>query len=83
MNTISISRRRFAQLLGAGAAGAVARPALTLARPVQQPATHPVHTGVVRLSSNENPYGPSPKAPKAMSDAFGMAGRYPDERPGH
>ena len=34
---------------------------------------------VVRLSSNENPYGPSPKAFKAMSDAFGLACRYPDE----
>ena len=80
MNTNSISRRRFAQLLGAGAACAVARPALTLGKPVQQPATHPVRPGVVRLSSNENPYGPSPKALQAMSDAFGLSGRYPDER---
>ena len=80
MNTNSISRRRFAQLLGVGVAGAVARPSLTLAKPVQQPATHPLRTGVVRLSSNENPYGPSPKALKAMSDAFGLANRYPDER---
>ncbi|MEO6969442.1 MAG: aminotransferase class I/II-fold pyridoxal phosphate-dependent enzyme [Chthoniobacterales bacterium] len=80
MNTISISRRRFAQLLGLGAAGAVARPALTLAKYVQQPATHPVRTGVVRLSSNENPYCPAPKALQAMTDAFGLACRYPDER---
>ena len=80
MNTISISRRRFAQLLGVGAAGAVARPAFTLAKYVQQPATHPVRTGIVRLSSNENPFGPSPKALQAMTDAFGLACRYPDER---
>lgn len=33
----------------------------------------------MRLSSNENPYGPSPKALKAMNDAFGLACRYPDE----
>jgi len=33
----------------------------------------------VRLSSNENPYGPSPKALKAMTDAFGLACRYPDD----
>src|SRR5262245_60435411 len=79
MNTNSISRRRFAHLLGIGAVCAAARPSLTLARPVQQPATHPVRTGVVRLSSNENPYGPSPKALKAMSDSFGLACRYPDE----
>jgi histidinol-phosphate aminotransferase len=79
MNTNSISRRRFAQLLGAGAACAVARPSLTLAKPGQAPATHPLRTGVVRLSSNENPYGPSPEALKAMTDAFGLACRYPDE----
>src|SRR5437660_1524628 len=60
MNTISISRRRFAQLLGAGAACAVARPALSFAgtlsaKPVAQPAADLLATaGVVRLSSNEN-----------------------------
>lgn len=32
---------------------------------------------LVRLSSNENPYGPSPKVRKAMSEAFDMACRYP------
>ena len=80
MNTNSISRRRFAQLLGAGAGCTLARPSLTLAKPVQAPATHPLRTGVVRLSSNENPYGPSPKALKAMSDAFDLSCRYPDKR---
>ncbi|PYJ39728.1 MAG: hypothetical protein DME81_02850, partial [Verrucomicrobia bacterium] len=34
---------------------------------------------VVRLSANENPYGPSPKALKAMNDAFSLSCRYPDE----
>lgn len=33
----------------------------------------------MRLSSNENPYGPSPKALKAMNDSFGLSCRYPDE----
>ena len=76
MNTISISRRRFAQLLSAGAAAAVVRPALSLAgSPEQQAAA----SEVVRLSANENPYGPSPKAFKAMTDAFSLASRYPDE----
>jgi histidinol-phosphate aminotransferase len=83
MNTISISRRRFAQLLGAGAAVAVARPALSLAGPPPDPspaASSPGTTGaIVRLSSNENPYGPSPKALKAMTDAFGLSCRYPDD----
>jgi histidinol-phosphate aminotransferase len=75
MNTVSISRRRFAQLLGAGAAAAVARPTLSFAG-------SPEHTAVpevVRLSANEHPYGPSPKAVKAMTDAFGLVSRYPDE----
>ncbi|MFY9820413.1 MAG: aminotransferase class I/II-fold pyridoxal phosphate-dependent enzyme, partial [Thermoanaerobaculia bacterium] len=34
---------------------------------------------IVRLSSNENPYGPSPAAFDAMRDGFGLAWRYPDE----
>jgi histidinol-phosphate aminotransferase len=77
MNTNSISRRDFARLLGAGAACAVVRPAFTFAEdPV---ATEQVSSTVVRLSSNENPYGPSPKALQAMTDAFGLACRYPDE----
>src|SRR6266404_2231288 len=77
MNTISISRRKFAQLLGAGAACAVIKPAFSLA--VESAASSTI-TGVVRLSSNENPYGPSPKALKAMGNAFDLACRYPDEQ---
>src|SRR6266404_7287953 len=77
MNTMSISRRKFAQLLGAGAACAVVKPAFSLA---VEPAARSTTTGVVRLSSNENPYGPSPKALKAMTDSFGLSCRYPDEQ---
>jgi histidinol-phosphate aminotransferase len=77
---MSISRRKFAQLLGAGAAAAITRPALTLgkAAPAEAPGAS-AKAGLVRLSSNENPYGPSPQALKAMSDAFDLACRYPDE----
>lgn len=80
MNNITISRRRFAQLLSAGAAGALVKPALSLAK--TNPATHPptaLLTRSVRLSSNENPYGPSPHGLKAMTEAFNLACRYPDE----
>jgi histidinol-phosphate aminotransferase len=78
---MTISRRKFAQLLGAGAAGAVARPALSFAETVAAASPASVAgSSVVRLSSNENPYGPSSEALKAMSDAFGLACRYPDER---
>lgn len=82
MKTMSISRRRFAHLMGLSAAAAVVRPALSFAgEPVGSPAASiPPATGVVRLSSNENPYGPSARALTAMKDAFGVAWRYPDEQ---
>ncbi|HEV7668501.1 MAG TPA: histidinol-phosphate transaminase [Thermoanaerobaculia bacterium] len=79
-----ISRRRFAALLGLGAASAALRPSLVLAQtaaataPASNPAI-PANT-VVRLSSNENPYGPSPAALDAMRESLGVAWRYPDER---
>jgi histidinol-phosphate aminotransferase len=80
MNTMSISRRKFAQLLGAGAAVAVVRPPLSFAKPTQSIATSSTAGGnIVRLSANENPYGPSPMALKAMTDSFGLSCRYPDE----
>lgn len=36
-------------------------------------------TDVIKLSSNENPYGPSPQARKAMSEAVNGSNRYPWE----
>ncbi|HEV8185292.1 MAG TPA: aminotransferase class I/II-fold pyridoxal phosphate-dependent enzyme [Chthoniobacterales bacterium] len=80
MSTITLSRRRFAHLLGAGAAAAVLKPAFSFpAEGVPSPATG----GVVRLSSNENPYGPSAKALEAMTKGFDLACRYPDEHNDH
>lgn len=35
------------------------------------------HNGIVRLSSNENPYAPAPKVRAAMTNAFDKACRYP------
>ena len=69
----ALSRRAFAQLLGAGAAAAaIPFPVLAATKPRAA-------SGAVRLSSNENPYGPSPQAIEAMRDAFSLAWRYPDE----
>ena len=80
MNTMSISRRRFAQLLGAGAAAVVVKPPLSFAKPTQSAATSSTRgRNIVRLSANENPYGPSLKALQAMTDSFGLSCRYPDE----
>ncbi|PYK11438.1 MAG: aminotransferase [Verrucomicrobia bacterium] len=80
MNTMSISRRKFAQLLGAGAAAAIVRPRFSFAKPTQVTTTSLTPGGnIVRLSANENPYGPCPKALQAITDSFGLACRYPDE----
>ncbi len=35
-------------------------------------------SGSIKLASNENPLGPSPKAQKAMKEAMGILNRYPD-----
>jgi histidinol-phosphate aminotransferase len=77
---MSVSRRRFAQLLGAGAAAVVVRPSLSFAKPTQAISTPLAESGnIVRLSANENPYGPSTNALQAMTESFGLACRYPDE----
>jgi len=76
MNHATISRRQFAHLLGAGAAAALVRPNIAFAK--ENPPVA-LKTAVVRLSANENPYGPSSKALKAMTETFGLACRYPDE----
>lgn len=78
----SISRRRFAHLLGLSAAYTVAQKRVIPATS-HHAAESMLHfkspSGTVRLNSNENPYGPSPLAIKAMTGAFGLAWRYPDE----
>ena len=67
---MNISRRNFGRSIGLAAIATGFRPAL---------AAKPVASGLVRLSANENPYGPSPAALQAIRDAFPLAWRYPDE----
>ena len=75
-----MSRRRFAQLFGVGAAALAARPSFALPGvATESTIASSAPANVVRLSSNENPYGPSPMAVKAMTEAFDLAWRYPDE----
>src|SRR5436190_14431215 len=74
MTNATLTRRSFSKLIGLGA-GYVALGPLAIGKTrVAEPAT-----SIVRLSSNENPYGPSPAALKAMTDGFSLAWRYPDE----
>ncbi|HJT30198.1 MAG TPA: aminotransferase class I/II-fold pyridoxal phosphate-dependent enzyme [Pyrinomonadaceae bacterium] len=72
MTNQTLSRRSFSKFLAAGAAYAT----LT-SRDEVRASLRP--TPIVRLSANENPYGPSPAALKAMTDGFSLAWRYPDE----
>src|SRR4051794_8958287 len=71
MQNNAVSRRTFARLVGAGAAIAALPFPLTA-----KPATA---GGSVRLSANENPYGPSPAAMQAVRDSLELVWRYPDE----
>ena len=73
----TLSRRSFSKSVGVGAAYVALQSARKANASVFVDA--PSSTNVVRLSSNENPYGPSPAALKAMTDGFGLAWRYPDE----
>ena len=74
MTSPSVSRRSFALSLGA-ALGTAAR-ALPGTRGGL--AADAGQRTAIDLSSNENPYGPSPAALDAMTRSQGMAGRYPD-----
>jgi histidinol-phosphate aminotransferase len=67
-------------MLGAGAALSFVRPGVSVAKTPNATAPKSVTNGIIRLNANENPYGPSPKALKAMNDAFGVACRYPFEQ---
>jgi histidinol-phosphate aminotransferase len=73
---MNLSRRAFARVLGAGAAAAVLPPLVSV-KPLFAATSAP--TDLIRLSANENPYGPSAAAIEAMRNAFAQAWRYPDE----
>lgn len=78
-----LSRRGFARILGTSAAYAALSPSLSFSAPaLRLVSNRAIATAAVRLSSNENPYGPSPLAVKAMTDAFSLAWRYPDDHEG-
>jgi histidinol-phosphate aminotransferase len=73
-----LTRRNFVRVLGSGVAYASLKPSTVFTAP-RVARTVPSNAELIRLSANENPYGPSPAALKAMTDAFSVAWRYPDE----
>jgi len=82
MTKLTISRRNFSKLISVSAAYAAAAGSGKARAAWRAPSSARASlatANVVRLSSNENPYGPSPAALKAMTDGFSLAWRYPDE----
>src|SRR5258705_2002561 len=86
MTNPTFSRRSFSKLMGVSAAYAAVGLAIAKSPgPASEvkgslfPAVPSSAAHVVRLSSNENPYGPSASALKAMTEGFSLAWRYPDE----
>lgn len=79
---MSVSRRRFVQLLGAGSAASLVAPTV-VARGLEARMAEPHGIGgpkdsAIRLDSNENPNGADRAALDAIVAALGVANRYPD-----
>lgn len=66
--------RRHLLAVGLGMTGAVFAPAASVA---QTPSPVPGKPDPIRLSANENPYGPGPKARAAIARGVEQASRYP------
>src|SRR5262245_36700059 len=83
----TLSRRQFTSTVGVGL-GLLARPARAAASAQAATPTAgrtpapaaPLSGGLIGLDSNENPYGPSPRALAAMTRSQGWAARYPDAK---
>ncbi|MGB6391143.1 MAG: aminotransferase class I/II-fold pyridoxal phosphate-dependent enzyme [Candidatus Acidiferrales bacterium] len=75
----SLSRRDFSRSLAQSLAVAcAAAPALAASHAALADAAPGAATaGPVRINYNENPYGPSPRARRALADSGSIAGRYP------
>ncbi len=76
---LALSRRSFARALGLGAAGALLRPVLVPSLAAIEPAAPAHPRRPVRLSANENPYGPPAAVAAALAEAAGRVAFYPDE----
>jgi histidinol-phosphate aminotransferase len=77
---MTTSRRGFLRLIGASAAaGATMQyPVMAASRAaIFEPSRLDLDDGLIRLNSNENAYGPSPKVADAIKSSIGSANRYP------
>ena len=81
MTATLLSRRHFARVIGASLGAIAVAPRLGRSAGVAAPAPRRhagLPPGAVRIDSNENPYGPSPKALEAMTFSQRVSARYPD-----
>ena len=81
MDAPIVSRRHFARLVGAALGAWAVAPRLARAGGPAVPAVRPhagLPPGAARIDSNENPYGPSPRALEAMTRSQRVSARYPD-----
>jgi histidinol-phosphate aminotransferase len=78
MKENGLNRRQFAQSLGLLAGSTLVLPEfLTTKASVPQHAPRSTD-GAIQIDSNENPYGPSPRAREAITNSENIACRYPD-----
>ena len=70
---LPLSRRRFAQTLATGVGASLIRPRLAGAS-----LPPGVASSAIQLNSNENPFGPAPRALSALRQAQDAFSRYPD-----
>ena len=77
---MQLSRRGFLRSASIAAAATAVLELPTLATPLQAEAAHrgDIPIGAIKLSNNENAYGPSPKSLAAMQTAVAEGNRYPD-----
>ena len=80
---MALTRRRFVQTAGIGAAGALTGPWIgargreNALWSLVEPALQAIEPGVIVLASNENPVGPGATVLNAVKAAFGEGGRAP------
>src|SRR5262249_54991563 len=72
------SRRSFLCSLGLGTTAGLLWPMGASSQPITfQPPTYGKSDGLIRLNSNENPYGPSHKVAENIASVVAGANRYP------
>lgn len=83
MKENKLNRRQFAQSVSALISGAAMLPGLTAT--IAEARQHAPRStdGAIQIDSNENPYGPSPKARDAITNSESIACRYPDVTESH